>query len=113
MFNLALSESYTWPVELRVATDGGQFVSVPFDVRFRRVSQERIDEIAEQFATETLDPNALLRELVVGWDGIVGEDNEPLPYSQEALHRVLNVAGAPRAILAAWRASLREGPRGN
>lgn len=113
MFNLALSESYTWPVELRVAMDGGHFTVVPFDVRFKRVSQERIDEVAEQIATETLDPHALLRELVVGWDGIVNDDNEPLPYSQEALGRLLNVPGASRAILRAWRHSLIEGPRGN
>ena len=112
MFNLALSESYTWPVELQVAADGGQWTKLPFEVRFRRLSQERIDSVAKWVDAEDFDPNGLIREIVMGWDGIVVDD-APLPFSLSALDRVLNVPGATRAILRAWRESLREGPRGN
>lgn len=113
MFNLALSETYSWPVDLRVAMDGGKWESRKFDLRFRRLSQSRLDQVFEEADAQALRVDALLREIIVGWSGIVDEAGDALPFSQAALDALLDLPGARRAIADAWRASLREGARGN
>ena len=41
-FTLDQTDSYSWPVELEVAGDGGKFERHSFDIRFRRLTQSRM-----------------------------------------------------------------------
>lgn len=120
-FVLDLSDSYLWPVTVKVPQDGGRFRSYTFDVEFLRVSQERREELGRQLAAqqhrveagqfdgELLTPRTIADELVVGWSGILaseGKDAEEVPYSEATKAQLLNVPDVADAILQAWQASI-------
>ncbi len=81
-FILDQSESYSWPVTVKLPQDGGRFRSYTFDVEFRRVTQERREMLGRQlliqkdkieagnFDGELLTPRQIADELVVGWSGV-------------------------------------------
>ena len=120
-FVLDLSDSYSWPVTVRVPQNGGRFRSYTFDVEFLRVSQERREELGRQLAAqqnrvdagdlegELLTPRTIAQELVVGWSGILadeGKDAAEVPYSEATKAQLLNVPDVADAILQAWQASI-------
>jgi hypothetical protein len=120
-FVLDLSDSYSWPVTVKVPQDGGRFRSYAFDVEFLRVSQERREELGRQLAAqqnrvdagdlegELLTPRSIAQELVVGWSGILtseGKGGEEVPYSEATKAQLLNVPDVADAILQAWQASI-------
>lgn len=120
-FVLDQSESYSWPVTLKLPQDGGRFRSYTFDVEFRRVSQERREALgrllllqknridAGSFDGELLTPRQIADELVVGWSGILdseGEDGKPVPFSEKTKAQLLNIGDVAEAILEAWNNSL-------
>jgi hypothetical protein len=120
-FVLDLSDSYSWPVTVKVPQDGGRFRSYAFDVEFLRVSQERREELGRQLAAqqnrveagdfegELLTPRSIAQELVVGWSGILtseGKGAEEVPYSEATKAQLLNVPDVAEAILQAWQASI-------
>jgi hypothetical protein len=120
-FVLDLSDSYSWPVTVKVPQDGGRFRTHTFDVEFRRVSQERREELGRQLAAqqnrvqagnldgELLTPRTIADELVVGWSGILtseGKGGEDVPYSEATKAQLLNIGDVADAILEAWQASI-------
>jgi hypothetical protein len=118
-FVLEQNESYLWPATVRIAQDGGRFRSFTFDVEFRRVSQERREELGRQllmqkgkiergdFDGEILTPRQIADELVVGWAGILDKDGgEQVPYSEATKAQLLNIGDVADAILAAWNESI-------
>ena len=127
-FVLEHSDRYSWPVTVKVAQDGGRFRSFTFDVEFKRVSQERREELGRQLLVqkgrieagliegEILTPRQIADELVVGWSGILdreGEGAEPVPFSEATKAQLLNIGDVADAILAAWNASIPGAKAGN
>mgnify|MGYP003407902525 CR=1 FL=1 len=111
-FTLDQTDSYSWPVELEVAGDGGKFERHSFDIRFRRLTQSRIDALAEAGRTGDQTDRDTCKELITGWNGI-DQGGDSLPFSQGALDRLLDIAGAPQAIILAWAESLQGARRKN
>ena len=106
MFTLDLSPSYSWPVTLQLAADGGEFQEFTFDVQLKRLEQDRIREILQPAEGKALTDEDACRELVMGWSGISDKKGADLPFSEAALAKLLKVHGAPGAIVKAWLDSI-------
>lgn len=120
-FFLEQPDSYLWPVNLKIPQDGGRFRSFTFEVKFKRVSQERRETLGRQLLVqkgrieagdidgEILTPRQIADELVVGWAGIMdseGPDAEEVPFSETTKAQLLNIGDVADAILAAWNDSI-------
>ncbi len=99
MFTLSLSPSYSWPVVLQVPTDGGKYEKFTFDAQFKRVSAQRMREIGEAIQKGETTDVAICREVLVGWKGIVDAERQEIPFSEEALEKLLSVGNAAAAIV--------------
>ena len=121
-FVLDQSESYSWPVTVKVPQDGGRFRTYTFDIQFKRVSQERREQIGRQLVRQQnrldsgsdleddfLTPRQMADELMVGWSGIndkEGEGATPVPYTESTKAALLNVGDVAEAIMVAWNDSI-------
>ncbi len=120
-FFLEHSDSYSWPVTVKVPQSGGRFRTFTFEIEFRRVSQERREELGRQLLVqkgrieaglvdgEILTPRQIADELVVGWSGILdseGPDAQPVPFSEATKGQLLNIGDVADAILGAWNESI-------
>jgi len=106
MFKLNQSESFSWPVEVMIAGNGGKFTKETFDVEFKRVDESRLQEIAMAVARDDMDDRDVVKEVVVGWGGIT-DNGEAVPFSPSNLDRVLEVPGVARAIARSFVAAHR------
>lgn len=112
MFKIDQSSFYSWPVKIEIPSDGGKFENHSFDGHFKRLSQKRISEINKLAEAGELTDMDLAKEVLVGWKGIM-DGEEPIPYSEEAKEKVLNVALVSLAIAKAFFESLSGAKRKN
>jgi hypothetical protein len=122
-FILDQSESYSWPVTVKVPQDGGRFRSFTFEAEFKRVSQERREQLGRLlmrqkrlmddgltvFEDDILTPRQIADELLVGWSGIMdteGADAAQVPFGETVKAQLLNIGDVADAILAAWNDSI-------
>ena len=104
-FVLKQSNSYFWPVEVQIPIDGGKFEKSTFDAEFKRLSQDRIEEIrADVIAGSTTD-RVVANEVLIGWKGI-NDGSDDVPYSVTARDELLNMPKVAESIIMAWMESL-------
>lgn len=67
---------------------------VPFDFKLHcvRLTQEEIDEA---LADKKESVTAFVKRVATGWEGVVDEGKEPLPFTEENFASVLSEAGMP------------------
>ena len=124
-FVLKQSDSYTWPVSIKLPANGGKRERQTFDAEFKRLPQSRINEIQELVqkrlkATERgeepavdISDQSIAEEILVGWEGIVDGDGEPVPFSQTSKAMLLDVPMMAPALINAFFESLVELKRKN
>ena len=124
-FVLKQSDSYTWPVSIRLPANGGKREKQTFEAEFKRLPQSRINEIQQQVQQrikaaergedtgEGITDQSIADEVLVGWDGIVDGDGEPVPYSKTTKAQLLDVPMLAGALIEAFFESLVEGKRKN
>ena len=91
-FVLKQSASYSWPVKFDVPEDG-HYRRETFEVQFKNISQSRFQELID------FD---IVREVVVGWSGILNEKNEEMPFTKARFEKLLDVLGLATAIATAF-----------
>jgi len=121
MFNITLSDSYEWPVELEVPGNGKND-RITFKVLFRRLDQAEINEVQalidrQRFQAADvpvlINDQMLAERVLAGWpEGEITEtvkgEAVPIAYSVAARASLLAVAKVASAITAAWRESLQD-----
>jgi hypothetical protein len=121
-FVLSKSATYTWPVRISLATDGGKQTVETFDAEFRRLPQSRINEIVRQARAaergrgddeDQIEDQDAAREIIAGWDGVTADDGKEIPFSEAALAQLLEIPTVAGQIVKAWFESLKEGKRKN
>jgi hypothetical protein len=120
-FVLSKSATYSWPVRITLAVDGGKQAVETFDAEFRRLPQSRINEIGRQArATELgrdevvpIEDQDVAREILAGWDGVTGDDGKAIPFSEAALTQLLEIPTVAAQIVKAWFDSQKDGKRKN
>ena len=124
-FVLKQSDSYTWPVSIKLPANGGKRERQTFDAEFKRLPQSRINEIQLQVQQrmkaaergedtgEGISDQSIADEVLVGWDGIVDCDGEPVPFSKGSKAQLLDVPMMAGALISAYFESLTEQKRKN
>jgi hypothetical protein len=124
-FVLKQSDSYTWPVSIKLPANGGKRERQTFDAEFKRLAQSRINEIQREVQLrvkanekgedtgEGISDQSIADEILVGWDGIVDGDGEPVPFSNAVKAQLLDVPTMAGALVSAYFESLVEQKRKN
>ena len=119
-FVLKQSDSYTWPVSIKLPANGGKRERQTFDAEFKRLPQSRINEIQEEVQkrikaverneqpADEISDVSIADEILVGWDGIVDGDGEAVPYSKAAKAQLLEVPMLAGALITTYFESLAE-----
>ena len=118
-FVLKQTDSYTWPVSLKMPVDGGKRQKQTFDAEFKRLPQSRIAEIqataqklvkaAEKGETiEGISDVSVADEVLIGWSGIVDEDGQEVPYSEGMKAQLLEVPLMAAALIQSFFESLTD-----
>lgn len=89
-----------WPVSINVGADGGKIEQQSFTAHFLYLDLDgatKADQTDEQGGHRPL-----LREVLVGWEGIVDGKGKAVAFSPEARERLLGNVAARVAAYQAW-----------
>lgn len=124
-FVLKQSDSYSWPVSIRLPADGGKREKQTFDAVFKRLPQSRINEIQQLVqqrikaaeSGEDLDngvtDQTIADEILLDWSGVVDGDGEEIACTKASKAQLLDVPMLAGALIAAYFESLVEQKRKN
>jgi hypothetical protein len=124
-FVLKQSDSYTWPVSIKLPANGGKREKQTFEAEFKRLPQSRINEIqmlvqqrikaAErgEDTGEGITDQSIADEVLVGWEGIVDGDDEAVSFNKGTKAQLLDVPMMAGALIEAFFESLVEAKRKN
>ena len=124
-FVLKQSDSYTWPVSIKLPANGGKREKQTFEAEFKRLPQSRINEIqmlvqqrikaAErgEDTGEGITDQSIADEVLVGWEGIVDGDGEAVSFNKCTKAQLLDVPMMAGALIEAFFESLVEAKRKN
>lgn len=109
MFTLATERTFSWPVTVKVPVDGGQFADAPFDCTYKLVEQ---DELEAVIAGKVREADFLMKT-VVGWKGVHDAAGAELPFSLEALERMVRIPYARSAMMTGYYEAMAGARRKN
>lgn len=120
-FKIVQSATYKWPVKITLALDNGKRCTDTFTAEFKRLPQDRINEIVKEVRRseydrdldETINDQDACREIMVGWSDVVDDDGEAVPFSTDALNELLNIPTVASQIVTHWFGSLDNSKRKN
>jgi len=85
---LVIDDKVKVPVKGFLSDSKGRSSKFEFALICRRQSQEEIDV---QVQTEGKKLSEIVQEVATDWEGVVGEDGKPVPFSQDALAQLLGI----------------------
>lgn len=91
------SDTFRWPVKVSIPKDGGGYDTGTFDAVFKRLSRTEAEEIGTRVAAGEMTGLDAVRQILVGWSGVLGE-NEEVPFSEANRERFLEIPGVGLAI---------------
>ncbi len=98
MFKLSLSETYSWPVAVKLPVDGGKFITQTFDGVFKRLGNLAMKEEINRENTNDIE---YAKNVLVGWTGITDDDGAEVPFSEAARDKLLDIAAVAAAVVEA------------
>ena len=101
MFVLADTPTFRWPVRVRVPGDQ-QHDDAGFVARFRVLSVTRLTDAG-------LPARELMREALIGWDGVIDEHGTPVPFGEAARDALLELPYVVAALAEAYAEALAGG----
>ncbi|MGO4380374.1 phage tail assembly chaperone [Pseudoduganella sp. RAF53_2] len=114
MIKIASNPSYTAPCTFTRPIDGGQVETITFMAKFRRQTQDQVEEIYNRFTggeknvvRTTAADAQLVHEVMCGWDGVGNQDGESLEFNATNLGLLLNEHGARAAIVRSFFESIQ------
>lgn len=111
MFKIAQSPSYKYKVNVETNGANGQKEKSSFNVQFKRLKQTEITDLAAQI--EHMSFEDLMDKVLVGWDGLVGSDNEVLEFNDANRVALFEIPEARFAVRDAFWESVRLGKQKN
>jgi hypothetical protein len=118
-FVLKQKNTYSWPVPLLLPGDGGRREKSTFDAEFKRLPQSRLNELARQAKAaekgedDEFNAQAIAREILIGWTGILDDGGKDVPFSEKALEQLLEVPTVAGQIVKAFYESYEDAKRKN
>lgn len=105
MLKIARNAEFTHNVTVRVPVDGGH-AEHTFKARFRVVPWKELTAIEN-------DPEEQARRVLIGWEGIVDDEDQPIPYSDAARDQLLEMLFVRVPILRVYVDAVAGAKRGN
>lgn len=105
MLKIAANPEFTHAVTVRVPVDGGH-AEQTFKARFRVVPWSEL-------ATVENDPAEQARRILVGWEGIVDDEERQIPYSDAMRDQLLDMMFVRVPLLRAYVDAVAGAKRGN
>ena len=99
-FVLKKVSSYKWPVSVDIPIDGGKFKKETFTAIFKKMSRSSFNDLIDQ------GDDALVNEIIEGWDGIKDELGEEVEYSESTKVELFDDPYVLRAVVTAYTESL-------
>jgi hypothetical protein len=98
--------SYSWPVTVETP-DSGRFEKHTFDATFKRMGRTEFNRLAEKGDKE------LLETVLLGWDGLLNEDETPMVYSVASVRELVDDPFFSRGFIKAYLESMEGAPAKN
>ena len=102
MFKLSTKKSYKRNIKIDVPHDMGKTERQTFVMEFKQLSVSETKDLIEEAQNERISDEDMLRRYVLGWDGIVDEDGNPLDFTTSNLEAVMDVPYVRKAVMAAF-----------
>lgn len=103
MYKVNGSATIRVPVIGTVASEDGKPVKFSFSLQCKRLQQPEIDEMLK-------DPSApmegFIRAFTTGWHDVIGDDDQPLEFTDENFSTVLNQPGMRALCFSAFLAEV-------
>lgn len=87
MLKIVKNPEFTAQVKVQVPAEGGH-IDASFTARFKAATVSEAEAFDMMSTSGTTD---WLRSILIGWDGVVGEDGEPISFSNLARDQLLDV----------------------
>lgn len=101
MFKLDQSRTYFWPVEVKIPTDGGTFVTETFDAEFKRIKHAELVDLQAQVLDGKITDGGMVRTIMAGWRGVTNQGVD-VPFGPTSLDQLLTIPGVAGAIVLAF-----------
>jgi hypothetical protein len=92
-FKIALSQTYKKKVTVEIANEHGKMEKSDFVAEFKRVLGDDLDELRKLTGKE------VLRQVLVGAEGIKDEDNQTIEFSEAVKESLLAIPQAAVALV--------------
>ena len=93
MFKVVQSRTHTAPVTFRTPADGGTYQTHSFTVEFKRLTVSELKQLPQDGTDADI-----ARRVVVGWNEVEGSNGDRVPFSSEALDKLLDIVGVAPAL---------------
>lgn len=114
MFQIAAkNQTYTADVRVEMPGDKGKAKVQVFVARFKRVTQDELDDIHVRLQEGGLKDAALIREVMVGWEKVADEDGREMEFNDDNLTRVLDVFPVRPTVVQTFFATINAAVRKN
>jgi hypothetical protein len=106
-FIRSTSKSYRWPVTVEEPVDGGEWKEQGFTAVFKRLGRSEFNKLTE------LGDEAVIQEILEGWDDLKEESGEAIAYTPEAVAEMSNDTYWSRGVIKAYFEFLNGGKEKN
>lgn len=107
MFKIALSPTYTVKVIVETPSANGKTDKSDFMAEFKRCNIDELDELRK------LPQRDVIREVLVGWSGLVDEENQAVPFNAATRDAVLAIPQAVFALIDSFWTSIHKAKEKN
>jgi len=98
-----LKPTFSSPATVYLPGDGGEHVAHKFNVHFKRLKSTERDELSKKYIGGEINTAQLLDAVAQGWDGMLDEIGNPVPYSKEVRTATEAVySGVEQAMAVSW-----------
>lgn len=106
-FKLILSNTVRFPVKGTLTNEAGESEAFDFHLIAKRIDTDALEPPPAADGQPTPRPTIddVLRANITGWDGLLGADDKPLPFSADALGQLLKVFGMSGLCFQAFTAA--------
>lgn len=91
MFKVVTTPTYSATVSVEVRGENGGIARQSFDAVFKRCTQTELEDLHQAVTSGKLSDQDLVREILVGWKGVVDEDGSEMPFTPASRDRVLDI----------------------